>query len=342
MLRDEAPIKMMVMTRGLSAPAIVEISITVMILACSEPPKPLPPVGHLPPNSFAFGVFGDAPYQRSEMPAFRRVLDDVNKSNVEWLIHVGDIQWFPCTDSAYKEKLDTMNTVDRAVIYTPGDNEWTDCYTYKEGGYPPLDRLASLRRIFFSHQTTSLGRHPIALESQAQDPAFAEFPENARWMRGGFVFATIHVVGSGNASTPFRGRTAANDAEVVRRERAAIVWLDSAFAKARAMSAKGVVIAMHANIYFENPPGETGPKRPYANLVGRLRKHTSGFGGEVLVIHGDSHMQRVDHPLTDSAGRAYANFTRLETFGAPEIGWVRVVVDSVAGRIAAYEPRRVR
>ena len=327
-----------------SAQVIARIAAVLMIVACddSPPPPPLMPVAQLSANTFAFGVVGDAPYQRSEMPAFRRVLDDVNKSNVEWLIHVGDIQWYPCTDSAYKEKLDTMNTVDRAVIYTPGDNEWTDCHTYKEGRYPPLDRLASLRRIFFSHPTSSLGRHPIALESQAQDPAFAEFPENARWIRGGFVFTTVHIVGSGNASVPFRGRTAANDAEVVRRERAAIAWIDSAFSKARAMSAKGVVIAMHGDMYFENPPGETGPKRPYANLVGRLRTHTGAFVGQVLVIHGDSHFQRVDHPLSDTAGRVYPNFTRLETFGAPEIGWVRVVVDSVVGRIIAYAPRRIR
>jgi len=326
-----------------SGAVTVWISAASIVIACSEPPpKPLPPAGQLPPNTFAFGVVGDAPYQKSEMPAFRRVLDDVNRSDVQWLIHVGDIQWFPCTDSAYREKLAAMNTIERAVIYTPGDNEWTDCHTYKEGRYEPLDRLASLRRIFFSRPTQSLGRNPIAIESQGQDPAFAEFPENAQWTRGGFVFATIHVVGSGNASMSFRGRTAANDAEVARRTRAAIVWLDSAFAKARSMSAKGVVVAFHGNMYFENSAEEVGPTRPYASLVAGLRTNVGAFAGPVLAIHGDSHTQRVDHPLVDSAGQAYANFTRLETYGAPEIGWVRVVVDTVAGRLINFEPRLMR
>jgi hypothetical protein len=141
---------------------------------------------------------------------------------------------------------------------------------------------------------------------------------------------------------PFRGRTAANDAEVVRRTRAAIVWLDSAFAKARSTSAKGVVVAFHGDMHFENPAGETGEKRPYASLISRLRTNVGAFGGPVLAIHGDSHIQRVDHPLVDSAGRLYANFTRLETFGAPEIGWVRVVVDTVAGSFVRYEPRLIR
>ena len=72
----------------------------------------------------------------------------------------------------------------------------------------------------------------------------------------------------------------------------------------------------------------------------RLEDLVKGFAGPVLLIHGDSHTQRVDHPLRDrGTGEPLANFTRLETYGAPDIGWVRVVVDSVAGRIVDYEPR---
>lgn len=64
------------------------------------------------------------------------------------------------------------------------------------------------------------------------------------------------------------------------------------------------------------------------------------FAGPVHLIHGDSHTQRVDRPLRDrDTGEPLANFTRLEAYGSPDIGWVRVVVDSAAGRIAAYEPR---
>jgi len=314
-------------------------STTAMIVACSEPPKPLPPVEPLPPNSFAFGVFGDGPYEPREVARFRRVLEDVNRADLQWLLHVGDILWYPCSDSAFADRLAAMNTIERAVIYTPGDNEWADCYTYKEGRYDPLDRLASLRRIFFSRPTQSLGRHPIPLESQAQDSAFAEFPENARWTHGGLVFATVHVVGSSNAGEPFRSRTAANDAEVARRTRAAIIWLDQAFARARVTSAKGVVLALHGDMGLEE---RSGPGRAYAAFVERLKSNVADFRGPVLLIHGGSHIQRVDHPLTDGAGRAYPNFTRLETFGSPEIGWVRVVVDTLAGRITGYEARLMR
>lgn len=309
------------------------------IVACREAPKPPPPSSPLPAGSFSFGVFGDGPYHRSEEARFRRVVEDVNRSDIQWLLHVGDILWYPCADSAYSSRLAGINSVNRAVIYTPGDNEWTDCYTRQEGAYAPLERLASVRRIFFGRPDQSLGGKPMDLESQAKDTAFAEFPENARWMYGGFVFVTIHVVGSANGGQGFRGRTAANDAEVARRTRASIAWLDAAFSTARETSAKGVVIALHADMGLEF---ESGSGTPYVELVDRIRKHVDAFRGVVLLIHGDSHQQRVDHPLRDQGGQPYANFTRLETFGSPDIGWIRVVVDTVAGKVTSYEPRLMR
>jgi hypothetical protein len=100
-----------------------------------------------------------------------------------------------------------------------------------------------------------------------------------------------------------------------------------------------VVIALHADMGLESASGSYDA---YADLVDRLKKHVDAFRGSVLLIHGDSHMQRVDHPLKDHAGQPYPNFTRLETFGAPDIGWIRVVIDSAAGQISSYEPRLMR
>ena len=64
--------------------------------------------------------------------------------------------------------------------------------------------------------------------------------------------------------------------------------------------------------------------------------------GHVLLIHGDSHIQRVDRPFRDSTGTPYPNFSRIETFGPPEIGWLRVVVDTLQGRVVEVEPRMMR
>ncbi len=175
----------------------------------------------------------------------------------------------------------------------------------------------------------------MEVESQAADSAFSEFVENARWRFGGFVFATVHMVGSGNGLAGSPGRTAAHDQEVERRTAAAVHWLDETFALARAVSAKGLVLALHGN------PGFDEERRGYAHFMRSLKTQVAAFPSEVLLIHGDTHNQRVDQPLLDDEGEVYENFTRLETFGSPDIGWVRVVVDTVAGRITRYEPRRM-
>jgi hypothetical protein len=311
------------------------LAIAALGLACQ-----MPPAASLPPGSFAFGVFGDGPYRAWEMGRFRRVIEDANRADLQWFLHVGDILWYPCSNEAYGDRLYRMNGIRHPVIYTPGDNEWTDCHEAVAGSFQPLDRLRQLRATFFSSPGTSLGQRAMAVTTQAQDSAFSEFVENARWQFGGFVFATLHMVGSGNASRSFEGRTAADDDEVAARTRAATAWMEAAFRIAQADGLKGVVLAIHGDPGLENYPADVYDS--YGALVQRLEDLVKGFAGQVLLIHGDSHELLIDHPLQDrTTAQPLSNFTRLETFGSPDIGWVRVVVDSVAGRFVEFEPRLV-
>lgn len=290
----------------------------------------------LPPGQFAFAVFGDAPYRAWETGRFRRVIEDVNEADLQWFLHVGDILWFPCSDDVFQDRLEAMNSIRHPVIYTPGDNEWTDCHEDLPGRYAPLERLDRLREIFYSHPGVTLGGRSIQVETQGADPVFGEFVENVRWRRGGFVFATIHAVGSGNGLDGYTGRTQADDEEVRRRTAAGLAWLEEAFTIATTERLHGVVLALHADMDLVD-----GASRPgHASFVDRLAELTAGFPGQVLLIHGDSHEFIVDQPLTDSTtGKPLTNFTRLETFGSPDVGWVRVVMDSVAGRIVGYDGR---
>ena len=71
---------------------------------------------------------------------------------------------------------------EQGVVYTPGDNEWTDCHRRSNGGYDPLERLGKIRQLFYS-PTKSRGMNPITLVSQAQmQPAYSAFVENQRWV----------------------------------------------------------------------------------------------------------------------------------------------------------------
>ena len=306
------------------------VLIVALVAACA-PAEPRP----LTPNAFAFAVFGDGPYRPVETGSFRRLIEDVNRSDVAWFLHVGDILSGSCSDEKLAGMLVQLNTIRHPVIYTPGDNEWTDCH---RRSFKPLERLQRIRATYFKDPTRSVAGPAMVVESQSTNPAWREFVENVRWRRGGFLFVTTHIVGSFNGTSRFAARTAADDSAVVRRTAAALAWIDSAFAIARADSLSGVVIALHAN-----PRLHRSGEHVFASLVRRIAEHTASFRGEVLLIHGDTHEYTVDHPLKrDGTDEVLTNFTRLETFGSPDIGWVRVVVDTVAGKFVEFQPRRIR
>ncbi|HEX6200407.1 MAG TPA: hypothetical protein VF150_09095, partial [Thermoanaerobaculia bacterium] len=121
-----------------------------------------------PPGTVSFAVLGDAPYYLWEGLQFRMVLDDLDAHDLAWVIHVGDIFWRPCTDELYLRSLAWFEGLRHPVVYTPGDNEWTDCWEAASGGFDPLDRLERLREIFFADPTRSLGGRRIPLVSQGR------------------------------------------------------------------------------------------------------------------------------------------------------------------------------
>jgi hypothetical protein len=80
-----------------------------------------------PPSSFTFAALGDAPYDSLEVRRFRLVLREIEAHDLTWVLHIGDIFWRPCSDDQYRLALARFNSLRYPVIYTPGDNEWTDC-----------------------------------------------------------------------------------------------------------------------------------------------------------------------------------------------------------------------
>jgi hypothetical protein len=68
-----------------------------------------------------------------------------------------------------------------------------------------------------------------------------------------------------------------------------------------------------------------------------LTQHTGQFSGQVLFVHGDTHVFKVDKPLY-SPTKLLPNFTRLQTFGSPQIHWVKVTVDVSSPQVFTVSP----
>ena len=215
------------------------IAVAAVFLVTRPPETPRPN----PPGAFSFAVLGDAPYYAWETLQFRVVQRSLNAHDLSFVLHVGDIFWRPCTDELYRRHLGWFNGLRHPAIYTPGDNEWTDCWESGSGGFAPTERLDRIREVFFEDPGRSMGQTPLPLVSQAGREPDTEFVENVRWSHEGVVFATVHLVGSRNGLEPFPERTEADDDEVTRRTEAATTWLLETFAEARSSNASAVVIA---------------------------------------------------------------------------------------------------
>jgi hypothetical protein len=312
---------------------IILLALVVVFLLTRGPEAPTPN----PPGTFSFAVLGDAPYYMHEELQYSLVLQELDSNDLSLIIHVGDIFWRPCTDDHYREALDRLNGLRHPVIYTPGDNEWMDCWERGSGGFAPQERLDRIRQIFFADPTHSLGRSKLSLVSQAGREPFAEFVENARWVHQGIIFATVHIIGSLNGMKSFAGRTDADDAAAKRRTGAAVAWVRETFAEAKGLNASAVVLSFHANPAFEESIDD--PERQvFEPFIAAVEEGVEQFGRPVLVAHGDNHIYTVDQPLfrRTTPGRL-ENLTRLQVPGSPNVGWVRVVVTPGAEKPFAFD-----
>ena len=218
---------------------------------------------------------------------------------------------------------------------TPGDNDWTDCHLLKQRNVDPMERLATLREMFYP-AGRSLGKRVMPVESQASDPKFPKFRENLAWTLNNVTFMTMHIVGSNNN----RGRTPEMNAETNERMAANVAWLKKAFADAKARNSAGLVLMTQANPGFEThwtpslidrffrlfpgiiPPKELPPSG-FDDILNAIAVEMESYDKPTLFIHGDTHIFHVSKPLVSKkTGRFVDHFTRLEVFGDPDSYWV--------------------
>ena len=90
-------------------------------------------------------------------------------------------------------------------------------------------------------------------------------------------------------------------------------------------------------------PPEKKTKTGYDEFLAALETEILAFPKPVVLVHGDSHIFRIDQPLLSSkTGRVIENFTRVETFGTPDVHWIRVIADSDDPNVFTFKPEIVK
>jgi hypothetical protein len=313
-------------------------------------------------TTFQFGLIGDLPYSAEDERKFPNLIEDINKADLAFVVHDGDFQadfrgyrdgFLPCSDETFSDRKNLAQSFKHPFIITPGDNDWTDCHYVKSAKFDSLERLSKFRQLFFSSDQ-SLGQPTLTVTRQSSDPKYSKFVENLRWTYGDILFVTLHLVGSNNNF----GRTKEMDAETVERNAADLAWMSESFELAKRSENRAIVIITQANPGFQNSWPEARLRRyvlnspiklpqektktAYDEFVRALETETLRFSRPVVLVHGDSHIFRIDKPLLNSkTARVIENFTRVETFGTPDVHWIRVIVDLNDPSIFTFKPEIV-
>ena len=156
----------------------------------------------------------------------------MNSQNLAFTAHDGDLKSgsSECTDAVYTQALGYFGSLKAPAIFTPGDNDWTDCD--RTAGYNSLAQLDKERALFFS-TSFSLGQRKLRQQVPSTHLCLGisgNVPcvENRRWTYNGVTYATLNIQGScNNLCDVFPDPN-----EFAARNAADIAWMQDTFTDA--------------------------------------------------------------------------------------------------------------
>ncbi|MBL4739804.1 MAG: hypothetical protein JKY12_02355 [Sneathiella sp.] len=238
-------------------------------------------------NNFSFNVISDIPYNREQEELLvQEIIPALRSSDAPFTIHLGDFKAGDtvCSDSLFRKRQVQISQMHlKYVIYTPGDNEWTDC---DRGGDSEIERLAKIREMFF----TNLPSFPDSWTPTRQEG----FPENFRWIYKNVAFSTVHIVGTNNGRIQIKEDDIDEALQLVdARDKANQTWTDTLFKAAANQNAKAVLIALQADLSNSRYEGECTPEKPricdgYFLVKKQLIQAAKDFKKPILILHGDT------------------------------------------------------
>ena len=241
-------------------------------------------------NDLRFIVLGDLPYTDEQTRRFdSEIAPALAKSDVPFVIHYGDFKGgrVACSNERMAASLESIFSLHKKVIFTPGDNDWTDC-DRKSTKAPVSERLMleQLRGALKSRFARQKDVEPVL----SHQPGF---PENALWSSAGVVFVTVHMVGTNNG----RDKIKLDDKKqallaVQVRDMANGRWLKLAHERAVKEHARAIIVTSHTDPTSNKRGGpcdaETAKCDGYLYIKQTVKEIAAAWGKPMLYIHGST------------------------------------------------------
>lgn len=223
---------------------------------------------------------GDAPLEKA--------LANTRKSNLSFVVATGiKAAGEPCTDEVYTHRRDMLEAAKRPVVVLPAASDWKDC---RNGGGRPnaIERLNRLREVLYE-EPSALGARPLALSRQSSNAKFRSYAENAYWMQGSVLYATVNMPSNNNHYRSEAGRNSEYEDRAVANR----FWLSRLFSQAKRKKLQALVLFSEGkvNVLMEEPGLLARLGRPavvpfdgFAPVRKQIVALAKTFPGKVLLI----------------------------------------------------------
>jgi hypothetical protein len=275
------------------------------------------------PVRYTFAVIAGTLQSAADEAPTQRLIDAIGRErDMSFIVYDGNLKGGKeaCRDTLYERRQALLEAARPALVFIPGQHDWTDCGTAEAGGFDPVERLDQLRQTLFA-DSSSMGQNPLALTRESEVSRFRPYRENVRWQLDDTVFIGLNAPGANNHYLTAGGRNGEFEDRVI----ANAFWIEHAAEYAKRREARAIVVFIQGDPdpeRYERPDrfawlrfARNSRRDGFLELKRSLVKAAEIFRGPILLIHNDDQRPAggflIDQPLRNDKGDVVTNLTRI-------------------------------
>lgn len=192
----------------------------------------------------------------------------------------------PCSDELYIRRRDMLEQAKRPVVVLPAASDWSGCKN-GAGKSVAIERLNRLRELLYE-EPGALGARPLMQSRLSANVKFRSYAENAYWVLGNVLYATVNIPSDNNHYRPEAGRNSEYEDRTVANR----FWLNKLFMLAKRRKLDAVVLFSEGNVnILSEEPGllarlgrSPATMDGYAIVRRQIAALAKKFSGKVLLI----------------------------------------------------------
>ena len=235
-----------------------------------------------------FGVIGHTFASNGPEVQLEKALANTRKSTLAFVVATGVKSVSePCTDELYMRRRDMLDDAKRPVVVVPAASDWSYCKN-AAGRLVSIERLNRLRELLYE-EPSALGTKPLMLARLSANAKFRSYAENAYWIVGDVLYATVNLPSNNNNYRSEAGRNSEYEDRTVANR----FWLTRLFSQAKRKHLAGVVLFSEGSVnILQEEPGllarlgrsNLTPQDGYAAARRQIGALAKKFEGKVLLI----------------------------------------------------------